>query len=52
VARIALRNLDRGKTVTIPGWSNKLTLYFMSCLPRLLRPKVTAWFYKGYAGGD
>ncbi len=52
VARIAMRNLERGKTVTVPGLGNKLTLIFLLSLPRRLRPLVTAWFYRGYSGKE
>jgi short-subunit dehydrogenase len=48
VAQRALKGNKRGKSIIIPGIINKIYFILLIIVPRLLRPRVMAWFYKQY----
>jgi short-subunit dehydrogenase len=46
VAQTALKGIERGKSVIIPGFINKIYFLIFFIIPQSLRPRIMAWFLK------
>jgi len=44
VAQAAYNAMQKGKTLAIPGWLNRLTVFFERLMPRSILPGFVRWF--------